>query len=239
MTTARLIPTGTAPPGAGTSSSAASSAALRIAYSDLATIAATLGEPDAWRPTRCAGWVVRDLLLHLLSDAQRGLVALTTPSPGPADRDATSYWRDVPGGRDPEFHRLRAQRTISSAWELDALARTFVETSRAVVTLAGRTAPDALVTTRDHVLRADDLIITLAVEAAVHHLDLVVDLGRPGPRAEPLALVRRTLDGLLGRPAPATWSDEWWALLGTGREPLSGRERRALGTDAALLPLLG
>lgn len=234
MTTARLIPNRPAPARPGTTSSAA----LRIAYSDLATIAATLGEQDAWRPTRCTGWVVRDLLLHLLGDAQRGLVALATPAAGPADRDATTYWRDAPDGRDPEFRELRAQRMIASAWGLDALARTFVDTSRAVVTLAGRTAPDALVATQDHVLRADDLITTLAVEAAVRHLDLVVDLGRPGPRAEPLALVRRTLDALLGRPAPTEWSDEWWALLGTGREPLSGRERRELGADAALLPLL-
>lgn len=235
MTTARLIPNRPAPAHPGTSASAA----LRIAYSDLATIAATLDEPDAWRPTRCAGWMVRDLLLHLLGDAQRGLVALATPAAGPADRDATSFWQDTPERRDPGFRELRAQRIIAGAWDLDALARTFVDTSRAVVTLAGRTAPDALVATRDHVLRADDLVATLAVEAAVHHLDLVVDLGRPGPRPEALALVRRTLDALLGRPAPAEWSDEWWALLGTGREPLSGRERRALGADAALLPLLG
>lgn len=234
MTTARLIPNRPAPP----PPVSTASAALRIAYSDLATIAATLGESDAWRPTRCAGWAVRDLLLHLLGDAQRGLVALATPAAGPADRDATGYWRDSPEGRDPEFRELRAQRVIASAWGLDALTRAFADTSRAVVTLACRTAPDALVSSQDHVLRADDLVTTLAVEATVHHLDLVVDLGRPGPRAEPLALVRRTLDGLLGRPAPTEWSDEWWALVGTGREPLGGRERRELGADGALLPLL-
>lgn len=215
------------------------SAALRIAYSDLATIAATLDEQDAWRPTRCAGWAVRDLLLHLLGDAQRGLVVLATPAAGPADRDATTYWGDAPNGPDPEFRELRAQRTIASAWGLGALTRAFVETSRAVVTLAGRASPDALVATQDHVLRVDDLLTTLAVEAAVHHLDLVVDLPRPGPRSEPLTLVRRTLDDLLGRPAPVEWSDAWWALVGTGREPLSGRERRELGPAAAMLPLLG
>ena len=215
----------------------AASAALRIAYSDLATIAATLDEHDAWQPTRCAGWAVRDLLVHLLGGAQRGLVALATPAAGPADRDAVSYWADA-AGRDPEFRDLRAQRTIASTWALGPLARTFGDTGRAVVTLAGRASPDALVAVGDHVMSVDDLVTTLAVEAAVHHLDLVVALGRPGPRAEPLALVRRTLDGLLGRPAPAEWSDEWWALVGAGREPLGGRERRELGAEAALLPLL-
>lgn len=213
-------------------------AALRIAYSDLTTIALSIDEADAWRPTRCPGWVVRDLLLHLLTDAQRALVALATPAVGPADRDAVTYWSDVPNGHDPEFSELRAQRTIASAWGLGPLTKAFASTTRAVVNLATRTPPDTTLATQDHVLQADDLVVTLAVEAAVHHLDLVVDLNRPGPRPEPLALVRRTLDGLLGWPAPDDWSDERWALLGTGRVPPGGRERRELGAAAMQLPLL-
>jgi hypothetical protein len=214
-------------------------AALRIAYSDLATIAVSLDEREAWRHTRCAGWAVRDLLLHLLGDAQRALVALATPAAGPPDRDAITYWTDAPTGDDAEFRQLRAQRTIASAWALGALTRTFTETTRAVVTLAGRAAPDSLVATQGHVIQVDDLVTTLAVEAAVHHLDLVVDLNRPGPRPEPLALVRATLDGLLGHSTPPDWSDERWALVGTGRVPPSGRERRVLGPAIGELPLLG
>ncbi|WP_232665134.1 maleylpyruvate isomerase N-terminal domain-containing protein [Pseudonocardia sp. TRM90224] len=214
-------------------------AALRIAYSDLTTIAMSIDEPDSWRPTRCAGWVVRDLVLHVLGDAQRALVALGTPAAGPADRDFVTYWTDVPGGRDDDSTELRAQRIIASAWALAPLARTFAETTRAVVTLADRASPDALVATQDHVLRVEDLITTLAVEAAVHHLDLVVDMNRPGPRPEPLALVRETLDGLLGHSTPPEWSDERWALVGTGRVPPGGRERRELGPAAGRLPLLG
>ncbi|MFC4947192.1 maleylpyruvate isomerase N-terminal domain-containing protein [Pseudonocardia sp. GCM10023141] len=212
--------------------------ALRIAYSDLTTIALSIDEEDAWRPTRCPGWVVRDLLLQLLQDAQAALVALATPAAGPPDRDAVTYWSDGSGNHDPEFSALRAQRTMSSAWTLTALTRSLSDTTRAVVTLAARTPSDATLATREHMLRADDLIVTLAVEAAVHHLDLVVDLNRPGPRPEPLALVRQTLDGLLGWPAPEDWSDERWALLGTGRVPPGGRERRELGAAAAELPLL-
>jgi Mycothiol maleylpyruvate isomerase N-terminal domain len=213
--------------------------ALRIAYSDLATIAASLSEEESWRFTRWPGWTVRDLLLHLLGDTQRGLVALSTPAAGPADRDAVSYWRDTPSWPDPDYRDLRAQRTIATAWGLDGLARTFGETGRAVVTLAARTAADTLVATQDRVLRVEDLVVTLAVEAAVHHLDLVADLHRPGPRPEPLALVRRTLDRLLGVPAPADWPDDRWALVATGRVPPGGRERRTLGADVAHIPLLG
>jgi hypothetical protein len=235
MTTARLVqPRSTTARAASTEL-----AALRIAYSDLATIAASLDEQDSWRPTRCAGWVVRDLLLHLLGDAQRALVALATRAAGPADRDAVSYWARARFDDDPAFHELRALRTIASAWVLDDLTCAFGETTRAVVALARWTAPDTLVATRGHVLRTDDLLATLVVEAAVHHLDLVVDLNRPGPRPEPLATVRSTLDGLLGHPAPADWPDERWALLGTGRVPPGGGERRTLGAAGARLPLLG
>lgn len=236
MTTARLISHPPTPPSAAT----AELTALRIAYSDLATIATSLDEQDSWRPTRCAGWSVRELVLHLLGDAQRGLVALATPAAGPTDRDAVTYWARSSFGDDPHFRDLRALRAMASAWEFGRLAHTFAETTGAVLRLAARTAPDALLGTQNHVLRGDDLLATLAVEAAVHHLDLVVDLPhRPGPRAEPLALVRRTLDGLLGQPAPEDWPDERWALLGSGRVPPGGAERRTLGARAGSLPLLG
>jgi Mycothiol maleylpyruvate isomerase N-terminal domain len=257
MTTARLVPsrTTTARPTEGLPPPASEAprsdhptrsapppspelAALRIAYSDISTIAASLAEEDSWLPTRCLGWTVRDLLVRLLSDVQRALVALATPAAGPADRDAVTWWAAGEPDDDPGFRELRNLRMIAGAWELEDLARTFMETTRAVVALAGRTPPEALVANRGHVLQAVDLVTTLAVKAAVHHLDLVVELRRPGPRPQPLALVRCTLDALLGRPAPADWPDERWALLGTGRVAPGGGERRALGTAAARLPLL-
>jgi hypothetical protein len=212
--------------------------ALRVAYDDLAALAASLGEEDCWLPTGCRGWVVRDLVLHLLSDAQRGLVALATPAEGPPDRDAVTYWVDAPTGDDPEFRHVRGTRTIASAYGLRPLVTAYVETSRAVVSLAQRTDPRACVPTQGHTLLAQDLVATLAVEAAVHHLDLVTDLDRRGPGERPLALVRQTLDGLLGRPVPVGWDDTTYALSGTGRRPLTAEEGAALGDDVARFPLL-
>jgi hypothetical protein len=84
-----------------------------------------------------------------------------------------------------------------------------------------------------------DLMVTAVVKAAVHHLDLMVDLCRPGPWPEPLAVVRAPLDALLGHPAPEDWPDDRWALVDTGRVPPGGGERRALGPAVARLPLLG
>ena len=81
-------------------------------------------------------------------------------------------------------------------------------------------------------LTVADLLSTLAVEAAVHHLDLVVRLDRPGPAAGPLAEVRRVLEGLLGGPLPDRWDDATAARRGTGREPLTDDDRAELGRRA-------
>lgn len=210
-----------------------------MAYGDLGDLAQGLDEPASWEPSGCAGWAVRDLLLHHLGDAQRALVALASVRPdGPCDRDAVTYWTDAPGRVDPESRELRATRTMASAYSLPALQTLYVETLQAVVALSPRVDPSAVAPTQGHTLRVDDLLATLVTEAAVHHLDLVAHLAAPGPAAGPLAVVRRTLDGLLGRPAPADWDDVTWALVGTGRRPPGPRERAALGADVDRLPLL-
>jgi hypothetical protein len=90
------------------------------------------------------------------------------------------------------------------------------------------------------VLTVADFAATLAVEAAVHYLDLTVALpGAPAPEPASLALVRRVLDGLLGAPVPASWDDVTAALKGTGREPLTEADRQSLGHSAGKFPLFG
>jgi hypothetical protein len=94
------------------------------------------------------------------------------------------------------------------------------------------------VTTQGHVLTVTSFAATLAVEAAVHYLDLTADLpGAPDPDPGSLALVRRVLAGLLGAPLPDTWDDVTAALKGTGREPLTEEDRRVLGASAGKFPI--
>ena len=50
--------------------------ALRVAYTDLTALVGSLDEDTSWVATACAGWTVRDMVQHLLADAQRALVAL-------------------------------------------------------------------------------------------------------------------------------------------------------------------
>jgi Mycothiol maleylpyruvate isomerase N-terminal domain len=214
-------------------------AALRIAYGDLVGLAASLDEAGSWRPTACAGWAVRDLVHHLLGDAQRALVALATPASGPADKDAMTYWVSSPGAPEADSRGIRASRTMASQWRLDFLTATFAETAAAVLTLAGRAAPEEFVATQGQVLCVDDLLATLVVEATIHHLDMTVDLHRAGPRSEPVEVTRATLDALLGRPTPQAWNSEQWLRAATGRAELDQEQRSYLGPDVTRLPLLG
>ncbi|MBD0423315.1 maleylpyruvate isomerase family mycothiol-dependent enzyme [Streptomyces sp. TRM S81-3] len=212
---------------------------VRDAYEALAAVVRPLGDEESWRPTGCTGWAVRDLLFHLTGDAQRALVALHTPATDPPDRDAVTYWRDWAPDPVGAAHGRRWNRVAASMFlDFRQLKELYLETAAAAVRAAAATGPDRPVATQGHVLTAGDLMITLGVEAAVHHLDLTVALpGAPGPSPAGLAAVRATLDGLLGRPVPLDWSDEHYARAGTGRTPLTRAERRALGADADRFPL--
>jgi hypothetical protein len=212
---------------------------LTAAYSALTDLLGTVDDEESWAPTACAGWAVRDLTFHVWTDAQRALVALHTPAGGPADRDAVSYWADW--GPDPEGAANGRRHTRVSAsmflrWP--QLREEYVGTARAVEHAAGQAAPDALVTTQGHVLRADDLLSTLAVEASIHHLDLIAGLpGRPGPSAAGLAEARRVVEALLGAAEPLDWTDERGVLVGTGRADPTPDERTMLRALADRLPV--
>ena len=88
---------------------------LATAYTDLTDVVAGLDDDDVLAPTRCRGWAVADLLFHVLEDAQRALVALATPSEGPADTDAVTYWlpRDDVADAPPVSHAWYVRRAAS------------------------------------------------------------------------------------------------------------------------------
>jgi len=191
--------------------------ALEVAYGGLLAVTQSLDEPDGWQPTGCAGWCVRDLVFHLLADAQRALVALHTPTGRAPDTDAVSYWQVFPAGTDAGLRATRACATAFSS--LAGLVALYAETAGAALHAVREADPEAVVATQGHALRVADLVDTLVVEAAVHHLDLAVALDRPGPGAEPLAQVRRTAEALLGQAFDASYDDVQVARIATGRAP--------------------
>ncbi|MFF5860303.1 maleylpyruvate isomerase N-terminal domain-containing protein [Streptomyces sp. NPDC012751] len=224
-----------------TEDTAAPARTLSAAYGAASAVVAGLGDEESWRPTGCTGWAVRDLVFHCLGDAQRALVALHTPTDGPVDRDAVTYWRDWrPDTAGAANGRRWARVNGSMFLDFGQLKELYLETLAATVRAAREARPERRVATQGHVLTAGDLITTLAVEATVHHLDLTVGLPHaPDPSPEGLAAVRATLDGLLGGSAPPEWSDAHYARVGTGRAALTGAERAALGPSADRFPLFG
>jgi hypothetical protein len=116
----------------------------------------------------------------------------------------------------------------------------WTETATAAAYAAKALPADAKVATQGHVLAAGDFLATLAVEATIHHLDLVAgDRALAGPSGPGLAVTRETLDGVLGQPVPADWDDVGYALKATGRAPLTADDRTRLGALADRFPLLG
>ena len=229
--------------------------ALDAVYGNVTAVAGGLGEADLMRPSRCAGWAVADVLYHELLDTRRALRTFASPVDQAPDCDDVSYWTSYAPGNDggsgdgassggaltyaeESAAHARYVRIAAAAYPPGALAWEWSETAAAAVR-AGRACGHPAVTTQGHVLTMVDFAATLAVEAAVHYLDLTVALpGTPAPEPASLALVRRVLDGLLGAPVPASWDDVTAALKGTGREPLTEADRQALGPSAGKFPLL-
>ncbi|MFF5172322.1 maleylpyruvate isomerase N-terminal domain-containing protein [Micromonospora sp. NPDC000089] len=216
--------------------------ALAQAYDGITRVVADLDDAELQRPTRCRGWLVADLLFHVLCDAQRALVTLASPPDGPPDVDDVSYWRSFPGGPSDGRHAWWARRSAAAFDRPTGVVRLWCDTAPAAVRAAAAADPDGCVTTQGHVLRVPDFLATLTTEAVIHHLDLVVDLpGAPPPGEAAARVAVATMDGLLSDDAvrPTGWSDAEYLLKAAGREPLTDRDRQELGEAAGWFPLLG
>ncbi|MEV5322820.1 maleylpyruvate isomerase N-terminal domain-containing protein [Nonomuraea sp. N2-4H] len=208
-------------------------AALRAAVADL--------DDDAFaEPSGCAGWLVRDLVCHLIVDAQDVLITLVTPTDQPPTRDAITYWdvTDTPPTGDDPLDKLTVR--LAAAYEDPYLLKFHLDD---VGSAAGRAAeladPAQRVTTRDEVLTTGDYLSAYVLEWTLHHLDLIAHLqGVPGPPAEGLARSREMLEKIAGAAFPASFSDEAALLVGTGRRAPTASEKDELGELAARLPFV-
>jgi len=206
-------------------------ALLGESYDALAAAVARLREEDAWVPTGCTGWCVRDLLWHLHADAVRGLVAAHTPAGRAADCDAVAYWRSWGSDPDADERNRRLTRVEAGLHELAALRERYLEAAAAAARAVAAVPTGEVVATQGHAIRVDDLASTLVVEATLHHADLVAHLEAPGPPAAGLAEARRVVEALLGRTLDG-WSTERVVLVGTGRaEPTASERDELAGSD--------
>ncbi|MFF2013596.1 maleylpyruvate isomerase N-terminal domain-containing protein [Streptomyces sp. NPDC058195] len=208
-------------------------------WTALRTAVAGLGDEDFAQPSGCAGWLVRDLVCHLVIDAQDILITLATPADAEPTRDAVTYWEtagEPPAGDDP-LDALTVR--LAAAYEDPRLLLFHLDD---VGSAAGRAAAladvDLRVATRGQVLTAGDYLGAYVLEWTLHHLDLVAHLpGVPGPPAEGLARTREILERIAGTPLPSSIPDRDALLVATGRRAPTSTERAALGGPAARFPL--
>ncbi|KUN23452.1 maleylpyruvate isomerase [Streptomyces antibioticus] len=201
---------------------------------------AELPDQDFEKPSGCAGWLVRDLVCHLVIDAQDVLITLVTPADTEPTADAVTYWHvadEAPTGDDP-LDALIVR--LAAAYEEPHLLKFHLDD---VGSAAGRAAqladPAALVSTQDMVLTAGDYLGAYVLEWTLHHLDLIAHLpDAAAPPSAGLARSRALLEQIAGAAFPASFSDADALLVGTGRRPPTDAERAELGELDKKLPLI-
>ncbi|MGK5629498.1 maleylpyruvate isomerase N-terminal domain-containing protein [Streptomyces sp. URMC 123] len=209
-------------------------------WTALRTAVAELADEDFARPSGCTGWLVRDLVCHLIIDAQDVLITLVTPAETEPTRDAVTYWdvaRTPPTGDDP-LDALTVR--LAAAYEEPRLLTFHLDD---VGSAAGRAAalvdPRLRVRTRDQVLTAGDYLSAYVLEWTLHHLDLIAHLpGAAEPPAEGLARSREMLEKIARAAFPASFSDRDALLVGTGRRAPTEAQKADLGGLATRLPLV-
>ncbi len=201
---------------------------------------AEVPDEDFARPSGCSGWLVRDLVCHLVIDAQDVLITLGTPADGEPTRDAVTYWQvshTPPTGDDP-LDALIVR--LAAAYEDPGLLKFHLDD---VGSAAGRAAeladPSLLVSTQDQVLTAADYLSAYVLEWTLHHLDLIAHLPDAArPPAEGLARTRQMLEQIAGTAFPTSFSDPDALLIGTGRQKPTDGQTEELGELAKKLPFV-
>ncbi|MFC4501915.1 MULTISPECIES: maleylpyruvate isomerase N-terminal domain-containing protein [Streptomyces] len=213
-------------------------------WTALRAAVAELPDEDFQRPSGCAGWLVRDLVCHLVIDAQDVLITLVTPAETEPTVNAATYWHvadQPPTGEDP-LDALTVR--LAAAYEDPALLRFHLDdVGSAAGRAAGLADPGARVSTQDQVLTVADYLTAYVLEWTLHHLDLIAHLPSASanvtrPTGEGLARSRALLESIAGSPFPRSFTDETALLVGTGRRTATDAERSELGELALRLPLV-
>jgi hypothetical protein len=208
-------------------------------WTALRTAVAETPDEDFERPSGCTGWLVRDLVCHLVIDAQDVLITLVTPAETEPTVDAVTYWKlvDPPTGDDPLDALIPR---LAAAYGDPALLRHHLDD---LGSAAGRAAaladPTLRVSTQDEVLTIGDYLSAYVLEWTLHHLDLIAHLRSAAePPAETLAATRAIVEKIVGTPFPSSFSDTDALLIGTGRRAPTDAEESELGELAARLPFV-
>ncbi|MET9225359.1 maleylpyruvate isomerase N-terminal domain-containing protein [Lentzea sp. NPDC003310] len=208
-----------------------------LALGALLNAVGELTDDDFTRPSGCEGWLVRDLVCHLVIDAQDVLITLVTPTADPVTHDAVTYWRVAHERTDDPLAALTV-RLAAAYGEPWLLQHHVDDVGQAALRAAQLADPTLKVSTQDMVLCTSGYLGAYVWEWTLHHLDLVAHLPHlPGPPDRALARCREVFE-TIAAPFPAEWSDVDVLLVGTGRRAPSESERAELG-DLAIPYVLG
>ena len=202
----------------------------------------SLSDLQLMAASRCTGWTVGDVVVHVhlgLQEMLLGLVSLTAEEP---ETDASSYWRITLPTNDDDGDQIAGMRFIrllgGSYRRPSNAVRHMLPTVEGVRAATSRLEPGA-VRFQGHVLSTGDFLATWAVELAIHQLDMGRELVLPQPAASALRFARLTVEDLAGVDAPRTWSDETTVLLGAGRMNPDAEQRTEASELVQQLPVLG
>jgi uncharacterized protein (TIGR03083 family) len=216
--------------------------AFLAALDDFLAVVGGLTDSQLMASSRCRGWTVGDVVVHVYLGLQEMLLGVVAPTDAAPDTDAASYWSSEVPTNDPDADRLdqiRFVRLLGAAYRRPTgLVSHLRPTADGLRGAVSALAPGEL-RFQGHVMSTGDFLATWAVELAVHHLDLAPELALGPPPPTALRLARGTVQALVGGNLPDSWSDETAVLLGTGRLRLSDSQRQEAGTLAAALPAFG
>jgi Mycothiol maleylpyruvate isomerase N-terminal domain len=208
-------------------------------WSALRAAVAELTDADFAKPSGCTGWLVRDLVCHLIIDAQDVLITLVTPAATEPTKNAVTYWNiaAAPTGDDP-LDALTVR--LAAAYEEPWLLKFHLDDVGAAAGRAAELAePGLRVATRDEVLTVGDYLAAYVLEWTLHHLDLIAHLPNVAdPPPAGLARSREMLETIAGAAFSASFTDKDALLIGTGRRVPTDAEATHIGELAAKLPLI-
>lgn len=193
----------------------------------------SFSEYELLAASRCHGWGRLDVVTHVLAGWQEMLGGMVSPVDTQPSVDAATYWSAFAGeyGDNDPVQTLMSQRRRTTAYARPASATAQLRDVAGAVDRGVLGLSHRQLLWQGHVFAPGDFLTAWAVENVVHHLDLLSK--EPAPPSA-LRLARATIEALIERPLPTTWSDEKATLVGTGRIPAP----EEIGTVAARLPAI-
>ena len=186
----------------------------------LLEIAGGLSERDLLAASRCRGWTVADVLTHVHLGLQEMLLGMVSPTESAPTVDAATYWSQAPASNDDDASdtdHVQYVRLVTSAYRRPSGGiRHLTETGSTVMRAATR-LPASDLDFQGHVISTGDFYATWAVELAVHHLDLGLELIMEPPVTAAVDLAGQTVEELAGGPFPTDLARTDVILIGTGR----------------------